>query len=103
MRFFPRRHCRILSCAILLGFTTLSHGSTIFSNFNGTAIPVGRYLWFNAHLSSYPEEAGTIQFINQKITVEDPATAVYDVPDAIITFVAGHGTHTLTFNVGLDR
>jgi hypothetical protein len=77
--------------------------SSISSNFNGTAIPVGRTIWFNAVLkaSGLPATgAATIHLTNSQITFSDPATMisyVLMVPDANITFSSANATASTTF------
>ena len=63
--------------------------STISSNFNGTSVPPGRYVWFNSHLTSVSGGDETYPLVicltEQKITVTTKAgEKTFDVPDAKI-------------------
>jgi hypothetical protein len=68
----------------------------IESNFNGTAVKQGDWIWFNSVLK--PEgttSGGTIRFTNQKVTiVTKKGTTTLSVPNATITFspLATEGT-----------
>jgi sugar lactone lactonase YvrE len=80
--------------------------SSIASNFNGTAINAGRYIWFTSVLKPKglpTNQPVTIRFINQTITssaftlsVPD-ATAIFDpaATSATTTFVGGMATTTV--------
>ncbi len=71
--------------------------STIQSNFNGTAIPDGRTVWFNAVLkvSGVGADPVTIRLTNS--TISSSAFNLV-VPDAEITFSASTTQATTTFN-----
>ena len=63
--------------------------STISSNFNGTSVPPGRFIWFNSHLTSVSGGDGTYPLVicltGQKITVTTKAgEKTFDLPDAKI-------------------
>src|ERR1700752_3088033 len=57
--------------------------SSITSNFNGTAIQPGNYVWFNAHikLNSPTADGLIIYFTNQEITSPGVPGGVLYVPD----------------------
>ena len=79
-----------------------SVNSEISSNFNGTAIPGGDYIWFNAVLNvkgrSNNEEA-TILFTNQTIQMGGLTVAV---PDGVVTFSASATTATTVWDSGTN-
>jgi len=80
---------------------------SISSNFNGTSIPIGDYIWLNAHLVNPSGlTAGSLLFSNQQVFVDDPTAGedrTYNIPDALVTFVSGTNTQTTTFNSTLNR
>ena len=76
--------------------------STIASNFNGTAIPGGDFIWFNgvvkiANRGTAPAEVyitgGTVAFANSTVTV----------PDNVITFSSTAISATTIFNTAFNR
>lgn len=77
--------------------TVPSTVSSIQSNFNGTAIPDGRTVWFNAVLkvSGVGADPVTIRLTNS--TISSSAFNLV-VPDAEITFSASTTQATTTFN-----
>ncbi|GEM_PF-1143144 len=62
--------------------------SSIDSNFNGTSIPAGSFIWFsaNAKISGIPTNAGpqAVTFTDQIITV--PGVGTFDLPATEVTF-----------------
>jgi len=77
--------------------------ATIESNFNGTAIPEGDWIWFNSVLKpSGTSSGGTIKFTNQKITIvkQNKEVVTLSVPNATITFSTGAKEGTTTFSGG---
>jgi sugar lactone lactonase YvrE len=74
------------------------HSATsISSNFNGTAISTGNYIWFNGVLkaSGLGSTPVTIRFTGQTIT---SANFTLSVPDATVTFDPAATSATTTFN-----
>ena len=76
--------------------------NSIVSNFNGTAIPGGDYIWFNSVLKprGVPSSGGTITFTGQTVKF---GSTTEPVPDASITFSPGATTATTKFNGGAKR
>ncbi len=76
--------------------------STITSNFNGTAIPAGDYIWFNsvAKVSGVPSgQAVTLHATNESVTYTvNHVTTTIPLPDADITFSPTATMATTTFN-----
>jgi hypothetical protein len=75
--------------------------STISSNFNGTPIAGGNYIWFNSVLTVKgldPTKKTTISFMNSKI---DSAYFHLNAPDADVTFDPAATTATTTFVPGV--
>jgi hypothetical protein len=71
--------------------------STIASNFNGTAIPGGSYIWFNANFkaSGTSGKNVTIRFTNSTIKFSSGGTSYnVAVPNATITFSTSATTAT---------
>lgn len=63
--------------------------STIASNFNGTAIAAGGWVWFNSivRVSGAPASGATVGFRNSRITFSQGGTSyALEVPNAVITF-----------------
>jgi uncharacterized repeat protein (TIGR01451 family) len=79
--------------------------TTIGSNFNGTAIPAGYYVWFNSNLSAKGMKDGTsITFSNQKISFTSNGTPYnLSVPNGVIRFSASATCATTSFNATLNR
>jgi hypothetical protein len=72
--------------------------NSIVSNFNGTAIPAGDWIWFNSVLKAKGAgSGGTIKFTNQ--TLKFGSTTV-SVPNASITFSTSATKATTTFTGG---
>jgi len=61
----------------------LINNTSLTSNFNGTTIPAGRYIWFNSSLDPGPLGTGT-----------DPVTI--NITNGIITFTANNVQYTLS-------
>src|SRR5690349_5488617 len=75
--------------------------SSIRSNFNGTSIAGGRYIWFNSvmKVSGVPATGARLTFSNQTIEmVVGGQTRTLSVPDAVVTFDAGSLTASTTFD-----
>lgn len=69
--------------------------STIVSNFNGTAVPAGRTIWFSSVLKAAGLGAGatTIRVVDQSIELAGSTLAV---PDGVVTFSPTVTTATTT-------
>jgi hypothetical protein len=67
---------------------TCPSSSTNISNFNGTPIQPGNFIWFNANFtaSGIPSTGATISFTNSTITFTADHTYTESVPNAQITF-----------------
>jgi hypothetical protein len=79
--------------------------SSIVSNFNGTAVPAGDYIWFNSVLkaSGLGSSPVTITITGASITfTANGTTYTLPVPDARITYSPTATTATTTFNTGLN-
>ncbi|MGI8989453.1 MAG: hypothetical protein ACR2I2_07695 [Bryobacteraceae bacterium] len=80
-----------------------SSQTEISSNFNGTSIPAGTYIWFNSHIKvSGATQGTTIYFHNQNIKFT--ANQAYDlfVPDGQITFSSSVNCATMSFDTGTN-
>jgi hypothetical protein len=87
-----------LSPFLLAVARTGCHSATsISSNFNGTAISTGNYIWFNGVLkaSGLGSTPVTIRFTGQTIT---SANFTLSVPDATVTFDPAATSATTTFD-----
>lgn len=73
----------------------------ITSNFNGTPIPSGDYIWFNANVTAkgIPSTGATIFFQNSTIHY---GTTTLVVPNAQITFSPSTTCATTTFNTATN-
>ncbi|MBV8899957.1 MAG: hypothetical protein JOY92_07585, partial [Verrucomicrobia bacterium] len=84
----------VILFACLLWITSSAHAgstctSTISSNFNGTAISGGNYIWFNAHFTANgisTTTATTIYLTNSTISFTADQAYSVCVPNAQITF-----------------
>jgi len=78
-----------------------SANSSSASNFNGTPVPAGDYVWFNSNFkaSGIPSTGVTITFTNASITFGEGSTP-YNlfVPNAQITFSPSATCSSTTFN-----
>lgn len=71
------------------------------SNFNGTAVPAGSYIWFNAHFkaNNVPSSGVTIDFTNGNISFSAGGTSYsLSVPNAKITFSASASCSSTTYD-----
>jgi hypothetical protein len=108
--------CTTDSCDPIVGCTYNSPGShaSTSADFNGTAIPAGRYIWFNANFkaSGLGTQKTTINWVNSSITFK-VGTQVYTLPvpnstiviDPAVTcattsFVGGKWQTTVPINPG---
>ena len=86
-----------------IAFTALGTSSSIGSNFNGTSIPGGDWIWFNSVVkptSAIPSAGLLIRAVGQAITLTLPngSTISLGVPDAKITYSPTATTGTTSFN-----
>ncbi len=75
--------------------------STITSNFNGTPIASGNWVWFNANFTAkgIPKTGATISFTNSTISVTGDGTPFNSsAPNAQITFSPSATCSSSTFN-----
>ena len=80
--------------------------STISSNFNGTAIPAGRYIWFNAHfkVNGLTTSPTTIDIDNGSITFSANGTNYnLAVPRSTVTFSNSNTTSSYIFDNATQR
>lgn len=79
--------------------------SSIASNFNGTLIPAGDYIWFNSNFTaSGVKEGTTITLTGSSVQFTSNGTPyTVQVPDAVITFSASVTCATTSFNTSLNR
>jgi hypothetical protein len=71
------------------------------SNFNGTQINAGSFIWFNANFkaSGIPSTGATISFTNSTISLNG---TTYPVPNAQITFTPTASCASVTFDAGTN-
>lgn len=75
--------------------------ATNSSNFNGTAVAAGTFIWFNAHFkaNNVPKNGVTIDFTNGNISFNAGGTSYnLAVPNAKITFSASASCTSTTFD-----
>ena len=80
--------------------------SSISSNFNGTAIPAGRTVWFSAVLDYPGPTVAPVMIFVRNATITFTAGSVnyvINVPDADITLGPSVPLATTTFNTGTSR
>jgi hypothetical protein len=77
--------------------------NSIASNFNGTAIPGGDFIWFNSHLNASGVSNGaTITFTNQTITLgANGKYGTFQIPDGQVIYTSSVTTATTTFTGGM--
>jgi hypothetical protein len=77
----------------------------IASNFNGTPIDGGRYIWFNANFSAsgIPSSGATIDFTNSTITFTADQIYTVAVPNAQITFSPSAVCSSTTFDTANNK
>jgi hypothetical protein len=87
-----------LSCESLEDRTTPTV-STITSNFNGTAIPAGDYIWFSSvgKVSGVGADPVTLNITHQTITFNG---TTIDLPDTTLTLTPGATTASTSFGSG---
>jgi len=75
------------------------------SNFNGTAIPSGDYIWFNSNFTANGVKDGTNFYLTQSTIQFSSNGASYSVlvPNAVITFKASVSCASTSFNTTLNR
>jgi hypothetical protein len=79
--------------------------ATNSSNFNGTSVPAGSYIWFNANFKAnhVPSGGVTIDFTNGNVSFTAGGTSYsLAVPNAKITFSPGVSCTSTTFDSGSD-
>lgn len=75
--------------------------ATNSSNFNGTSVPAGTYIWFNAHFkaNNVPRNGVTIDFTNGNISFAAGGTSYsLAVPNAKITFSSSASCTSTTYD-----
>jgi hypothetical protein len=74
----------------------------VTSNFNGTRIDGGNYIWFNANLSAsrIPHTGATLSFGSSTIQFTADQTYVLNTPNAQITFDPSANCATTSFDPG---
>ena len=87
------------SCAMA---QTCPAGSTNISNFNGTPIHGGSFIWFNANFSAsgVPSTGATISFTGSTVTFTADQQYTVSVPNALITFSPNVTCSSTTFDTG---
>src|SRR5262249_43039695 len=81
--------------------TVPSAVSAITSNFNGTAVPAGDYIWFSsvAKVKGVGSPPLTLRVTDQPITFTASGTAyTLNVPDTVLTLTPGATTAATTFD-----
>jgi hypothetical protein len=75
---------------------------TINSNFNGTIISPGNFIWFNLNFkaSGIPSTGAQVNFTNASVTIMTPknGTFMYAIPDGQINFSPSATCATTMFN-----
>lgn len=80
--------------------------SSIASNFNGTSIAKGSYIWFNSNFepSGSVVDGTNVSFTGSSIRFTSNSTSYnVPVPEALITFKASASCATTSFNTSLNR
>ena len=114
IRKYPLPVRTIAAClALPLLASTLASASvsTITSNFNGTAIPAGDYVWFNSVINpgTFPSGSSVVHLYVTHATISftdtnAPHTAYnLAVPDSVITFDAAATSASTSFNTALNE
>src|SRR5581483_6347948 len=77
---------------------------SVVSNFNGTPIRGGSYIWFNANLSAtgIPDSGATISFANATIQFTADQTYNLNVPAGDITFDPTTNCASTVFDPGAN-
>lgn len=88
--------------SVAITFTPLGTSSSIVSNFNGTSIPGGDWIWFNSvekPKSSIPTGGLNLRAVGQTIRMTLPGGSVItlQVPDAKVSYGPAMTTGTTTF------
>jgi hypothetical protein len=81
--------------------STANGWTAVTSNFNGTAIPAGSTLWFNAafKVNGVGSTPVTLSFTNQTISfTANGTTSTYSVPNSVITISPTATSATTTFD-----
>ncbi|MCB9296605.1 MAG: hypothetical protein H6559_26340 [Lewinellaceae bacterium] len=98
--------CCIVLFAAVGGSAQCNSTSTIGSNFNGTSINGGNYLWFNSHLtgvSGYSSVPFTIYYEGGTVTFTSNGTPyTLPVPKAAITFSSAVTQASTFYNAATD-
>ncbi|MCB0375147.1 MAG: hypothetical protein KDD04_04450, partial [Sinomicrobium sp.] len=98
--------CCIVLFAAVGGSAQCNSTSTIGSNFNGTSINGGNYLWFNSHLtgvSGYSSVPFTIYYEGGTVTFTSNGTPyTLPVPKAAITFSSTVTQASTFYNAATD-
>jgi len=96
----------MLICAAMLSVTSAAaqtcSPATNFSNFNGTPIASGNFIWFNANFtaSGIPSTGATISFQASTITFTTDQPYTVNVPNSQITFDPTAACASTTFDSG---
>lgn len=96
----------LIALAVSLPAAAQPLTSSISSNFNGTAIPVGRTVWFNGVLNYSGPTGAPVTIFVRNATISFTASSVsyvINVPDADITLGPSVPLATTTFNTGTSR
>jgi hypothetical protein len=95
----------LLSVQVIAGFAIAQEGGCDFStsittNFNGTKIPAGSYLWLTSVLkpSALPAHSVTFYFFNQTVSWGGNNSNTIPVPDAQVTFDPSATAATTVFD-----
>jgi hypothetical protein len=85
--------------------TGCSPGASNASNFNGTSIKGGSYIWFNANFSArgIPSSGATIFFTNSSVTFTADQPYTVTVPNAQITFSPSAVCSSTSFDTANNR
>jgi hypothetical protein len=97
----------LISAAIFLASSAAAQicsSSSNISNFNGTAIQPGNFIWFNANFtaSGIPSTGTTISFTGSTITFTADQPYNVTVPNAQITFSPTAACASTTFDTGTN-
>ena len=90
----------LLTSGFAVAQASCDTSSTVVSNFNGTPIKAGHYIWFSANFtaSGIPSTAATISFNGSTLTFTADQTYTVAVPNATVTFDPNAACSVTTFD-----
>ncbi len=90
----------LLASCLVAAPDSCDASSTVVSNFNGTPIQGGNYIWFNANFtaSGIPSTGATISFTGSTVTFTADQSYTVAVPNAAVTFDPNAACSSTTFD-----